>query len=324
LPEAHFAKAENFYRIGGRLEQAEREIALALPGMPNSAPLHTLAGKVWRRQARWHEAEQVLIKAVELDPKNANAITFLADTQILVRRYTDAIGTYERARAAGFDPVLCAVRVGVIDFSATGRSERLRAALARGPADLDVSGGETPWRIMFALMDRDYERAAAALASSPRSTFQDVDQSFHYPRSWYEGVIARAAGRSDEARAAFRRALADLGADEKNLRISFRGLTVIAQARAAVGEKELAIESAERAAETVGVGSNAYDQPLIQQGLAQVYTWTGEHERALEIVERLVKKPGYLSYGHLLHDPAWEPLRGSPRFQAIVASIAPR
>jgi hypothetical protein len=31
-----------------------------------------------------------------------------------------------------------------------------------------------------------------------------------------------------------------------------------------------------------------------------------------------------LSYGHLLHDPAWEPLRGNARFQAIVASLAPR
>jgi eukaryotic-like serine/threonine-protein kinase len=323
LPEVHFAKAELFYRDGGRYEQAEREIALALPGMPNSAPLHTLAGNVWRRQARWHEAEQILIKAVELDPKNANAISFLADTQILMRRYTEAIATYERARAIGYDPVLFAVRVGIIEFMATGRSEPLRLALLRGPADLDIQGGDTPWRIMFALMDRDYDRAAAVLARSPRSTFQDVDLSFYYPRSWYEGVIARAAGRSDEARAAFRQVLADLNADDGRRRFT-RTMTIIAQARAAVGETERAIELAERAAQTVGPGSNAYDAPLTEQGLAQVYTWTGHHDRALEIIERLVKLPGYLSYGHLLHDPAWEPLRAYPRFHAIAASIAPR
>jgi TolB-like protein/Flp pilus assembly protein TadD len=322
LPEAHFAKAELFYRTA-RLEQAEREIALALPGMPNSAPLHTLAGNAWRRQGRWREAEQIFVKAVELDPKNTNAVTFLADTQILMRRYAEAIATYERALAAGFDPVVFEVRVATIEFMATGRSGRVREALARAPADLDVSGGETPWRIMFALMDRDYDRAAAALASSPRSTFQEIDHSFHYPRSWYEGVIARAAGRSDEARAAFRRALADLGADEKDLRISYRGLTVIGQARAALGEKESAIQYAERAAQAVGIHWNAYDAPLVQQGLAQVYTWTGEHGRALEILERLVRSPGYLNYGQLLHDPAWEPLRGNPRFQALTASLAP-
>ena len=141
-------------------------------------------------------------------------------------------------------------------------------------------------------MDRDYDRAAAALARSPRATFQDVDLSFYYPRSWYEGVIARAAGRSDEARAAFGRVLVDLRGDEENRRFRFRTLTVIAQARAAVGETERAIELAERAAQRVGPESNAYDGPLIQQGLAQVYTWTGQHDRALEIIERLVKFPG--------------------------------
>jgi tetratricopeptide (TPR) repeat protein len=218
---------------------------------------------------------------------------------------------------------LFAVRVGIIEFMATGRSEPLRLALMRGPADLDIQGGDTPWRIMFALMDRDYDRAGAVLARSPRSTFQDVDLSFYYPRSWYEGVIARAAGRSDEARAAFARVLVDLRGDEEHRR-GARTLTIIAQARAAVGETERAIRLAERAAQRVGPESNAYDTPLIQQGLAQVYTWTGQHDRALEIIERLVKLPGYLSYGHLLHDPAWEPLRGYPRFQAIVATLAPR
>jgi hypothetical protein len=68
--------------------------------------------------------------------------------------------------------VLFAVRVGIIEFMATGRSEPLRLALLRGPADLDIQGGDTPWRIMFALVDRDYERAAAVLARSPRATFR--------------------------------------------------------------------------------------------------------------------------------------------------------
>jgi tetratricopeptide (TPR) repeat protein len=175
---------------------------------------------------------------------------------------------------------------------------------------------------MFALMDRDYDRAVAALARSPRSAFQDVDLSYYYPRSWYEGVIARAAGRSDEARAAFGRVLVDLRGDDENRR-GARTLTIIAQARAAVGETERAIQVAERAAQRFGPESNAYDTPLIQQGLAQVYTWAGQHDRALDIIERLVKLPGYLSYGHLLHDPVWEPLRGNPRFHAVAASIAP-
>jgi hypothetical protein len=33
--------------------------------------------------------------------------------------------------------------------------------------------------------------------------------------------------------------------------------------------------------------------------------------------------PSYLSYGELRLHPDWKPLRGEPRFEKIVASLAP-
>jgi hypothetical protein len=63
---------------------------------------------------------------------------------------------------------------------------------------------------------------------------------------------------------------------------------------------------------------------LVLQGLAQVYTWTGETAQALELVRQLVKMPGYLTYGYLKVDPSWEPLRRDPRFEQLVASLAPQ
>ena len=57
------------------------------------------------------------------------------------------------------------------------------------------------------------------------------------------------------------------------------------------------------------------DGPLVLQGLAEVYVWTGEKERAMEIMEKLVCFPGYVAYGYLLRDPIWDPLRGDPRFE---------
>ena len=69
---------------------------------------------------------------------------------------------------------------------------------------------------------------------------------------------------------------------------------------------------------------DAYDGPLVQQGLAQVYAWTGDKEAAIQIVQAIVSVPSYLSYGYLRYDPQWEPLRGDPRFEKILASIAPK
>ena len=102
-----------------------------------------------------------------------------------------------------------------------------------------------------------------------------------------------------------------------------RTLAVLAQVDAALGNKELALAEAQTACDTVPLEVDAYDAPIILQGLAQVHAWSGEKEKALDLVEKLVKVPGYLSYGYLRTDPSWDPLRGNPRFEAIVQSLHP-
>jgi len=52
--------------------------------------------------------------------------------------------------------------------------------------------------------------------------------------------------------------------------------------------------------------------------------WTGEKDRAFKRLDEAAKLPGYLSYGQLRLHPIWEPLRGDPRFEKIVASLAPK
>ena len=55
-----------------------------------------------------------------------------------------------------------------------------------------------------------------------------------------------------------------------------------------------------------------------------ICAWAGEHELALEQLEAVTKNPGGPSYGELRLDPMWDPLRGDPRFEKIVASLAPK
>ncbi len=210
-----------------------------------------------------------------------------------------------------------------VRFAATGDPEILRRALAQAPADIDVGGGETPVRILVALVRQDYAEAARVLAASPRDTFQEVDFSFYYPRAWYEAIIARAAGDKEKARAAFAAARKIL---EQRLTIKpddARTIAVLAQVDAGLGQKEQAIAEGRHAVELMPLSRDAYDGMLVLQGLAQVYTWTGETEKALELVRQLMKIPGYLTYGYLKVDPSWDPLRSDPRFQEFVASLAP-
>jgi hypothetical protein len=52
--------------------------------------------------------------------------------------------------------------------------------------------------------------------------------------------------------------------------------------------------------------------------------WVGEKDLALEQLATAAHLPGTLSYGWLKLMPFWDPLRGDPRFEKIVASLAPK
>jgi hypothetical protein len=62
----------------------------------------------------------------------------------------------------------------------------------------------------------------------------------------------------------------------------------------------------------------------LMNNLARVYALTGEKDLALEQLDLVSKIPCGPSYGGLRLDPEWDSLRGDPRFEKIVASLAPK
>jgi len=65
----------------------------------------------------------------------------------------------------------------------------------------------------------------------------------------------------------------------------------------------------------------------VTQYFAITAAWVGEKELALQQLEARVRAPvsaGMLSYGFLKLFPVWDPLRGDPRFEKIVQSLAPK
>ena len=323
-PEAHLAMADVHYRCAQGFALVEKELEIARPGLPNSSYLHVLTGSIHRRRGRWEEAERSYARAVELDPRNTNAVNLLADNQVLMRHYADAVRTYQRAIHVGLGSPILKLRIAIAEFAADGDVHKLSRALAAAPQDLDVGGGETPLRILVALAGNDFDGALRLLAASPRNEFQEVDFTFYYPRAWYEGLIAQTRGDKPAAEAAFRVAREILSGWAKNMAGDGRTLAVLAQVDAYLGHKELALEEAMRAAKAQPVELDAYEGPLVLQSLAQVYAWSGEKQRALEVLRRLISIPGYVSYGSLKAERLWDPLRDEPGFDGIVAALAPK
>src|SRR5205814_7065790 len=171
--------------------------------------------------------------------------------------------------------------------------------------------------------DRNYREAEGFLTASPREDFQDVDFSFYFPKSWYEAMIARERGDAARALAAFRECRGILAQRLVVKPEHARTIAVLAQVDASLGQKELALKEEQRAIDLMPISKDIYDGALVLEGLAQIYTWTGDRDRAVETVEKLLTMPSYVNYGRLKLHPLWAPLRGDPRFEKIVASLAP-
>ena len=325
LSEAHLAKADCYFRCYRDYERASAELARARPGLPNSASFFMVAGYIDRRRGRWDAATGEFEKAADLDPRNLNAVNHLGDHYRQLRRF-DQARRFWLKQAGQFAPHarLFEAFAAWMDFSASGQTTKFRAALQALPLEINPAAAITSVRVLIELTDHDYSEARRVLTASPLSEFQDIDYTFYYPRAWYEAQIARAEGDELKAREAWTAARQALEVKPQAHHDDPRTLAVLAQIDAALGRKEQAISEGRRAVDLMPISKDAYDGPLVLQGLAQVYVWTGEKERAMEVLEKLVRFPGYVAYGYLLRDPIWDPLRGDPRFEKILASLAPK
>jgi TolB-like protein/Tfp pilus assembly protein PilF len=321
--EAHFARADYLFRCLRDYDRALEELAIARPGLPNSSPFFILSGYINRRRNHFDQAERDFSTAFAIDPRNPNAYNLLADTYVLERRLPEAVHVYDNVLAAGETvPIVYFRRASSIQ-SGTGDIGPLRDVLTKYP-DMEFAGGQTPARVWISMLDRDYARAEKFLADSPRKDFQDLDFSFYFPKSWYEAMITREKGDTAKATAAFRECREILAQRLVVKPEHARTIAVLAQVDANLGQKDLAISEAQHAIDLMPTSKDIYDGALVLEGLAQVYTWTGDRDRAIELVQKLVAMPSYTNYGRLKLHPLWAPLRGDPRFEKIVASLAPK
>jgi hypothetical protein len=96
---------------------------------------------------------------------------------------------------------------------------------------------------------------------------------------------------------------------------------------AALGNKEVAVQEGRRAMELLPRQKDAFTNEKIGAYFAMIAAWAGERDLALQQLSAAIPLRGAESitnYGNLKLLPFWDPLRGDPRFEKIVASLAPK
>jgi len=321
--EAHLALARHLYWGYRDYDRARKELSLAMKSLPNESTVFSFAGYIDRRQGRWDESTKNLERAAELDPRNTNVLQQLANSYVCLRRYADAERVLDRAIAV--DPKDSNTRAfrAAIELRWHADPRPLRSVIETIVA-ADPSEGKNVAQLWLeqSMCQRDADGATRALAALPiAGCYED---RIPFPRAWCEGVVARLGNDKASAQSAFTNARTEAAKLVEEQHDYPEGLSVLGMVDAALGHKEDAIREGRRAVELLPVTKDSVIGAMLVKNLALIYAWTGENDPAFEQLSIAAKTPGFLSYGELRLHPNWDPLRGDPRFEQIVASLAPK
>jgi TolB-like protein/DNA-binding winged helix-turn-helix (wHTH) protein/Tfp pilus assembly protein PilF len=322
--EAHLARAENLYRGYLDYDGALAELEVARQTLPNDPRVFELIGLIQRRSGRWEESTRNLEHAIDLDPRNVFTLFAIADSYRDLRRYADAALAYDRVLAVEPNAIKTkAARAQVeLDWKADTKPLRQLIDSIRGTNPSALPGIADTW-LLCALAERDPGAANDALVASGENTPFNNDV-FRFSRPFVEGVIARMTKNEDRAQSAFTIARAE---QEKIVQAQPNfgpPLVVLGLIDAALGRKEEALREGRNAVELLPVEKDSIKGALMIAYLAMIAAWVGDKDLACEQLASAFRYPSPLSYGELKLLPFWDPLRGDPRFEKIVASLAPK
>ncbi len=323
--EAHLVLAKHLYRGYLNYDDARDELAIAARTLPNDARVFQLSGEIDRRQGRWRDSVRNFERASELDPRNDQHLYALAVTYRMMRAYKQAREVLERVAALKPNDVDARLLGAWIDLDERADTRPLYAVIENILREEPASAGiRVPGLFVLALYERDFAAADRALALLTDRVFGEIKPSIYFGRAIAQGVIAHAKGDTAAAHDAF--AAARPEAEKAESEDPSHGGThaTLGLVYAGCGLREQALREGRHALELTPVAKNAVDGAGVLYFFAVICAWTGERDLAIEQLETLAKIPAGASYGELRLDPSWDSLRGDPRFERIVASLAPK
>jgi len=321
--EAHLVRAQHLYYGYRDYDGALKELEVARQTLPNNPEILELTGYILRRRGKSEEGLQFIQRALDLDPRNFYTLQQIALSYAYLRRYPEEAAVIDRAIAVKPDDVETRVtrKLVALDWKAdTGPLHRIIDEIrVQNPGALQNVADV--W-VLCAFAERDptaLENALRALSNNPWG-----DNATLLSASLGEGLLARLLHDEEKARAAFTRAREE---QQKVVQADPNfapPICILALIDAGLGRKKEALEEAQRALDLMPIAkdlSNGTD--MLQYG-AIVAAWAGEKDLACERLSAAVSHPSVLSYGRLKLLPWYDPLRGDPRFEKIVADLAPK
>ena len=299
--EAHLARADFLYRCYLDYEKARAELDIAKRTLPNNSDIFELTGYIDRRQGLWNESARSLQRAIALDPRNFFILQQIALSYQEFQQFRAMAAALDRALILIPHDLDTQVTRALVDLEWRADPRPLRETFGQFWENSATAPNLAAQWFYLALCERDAAAITEALAAIPDSgTALDLN----FPRSFCEGVAARARGDEATAHAAFLAAHAELERTVSEQPGYGPALCVLGLIDAALGRKDEALREGRRAIELLPITKDSIDGAELMKYVGVIYAWCGEKDLAIKQIAATLKIPNTLSYGNLKLHPS--------------------
>ena len=325
--EVLLAEAQRLYFSEARFADARAPVTQALQKLPNNPEAWALLGRITYREGRWEEGYHDMVRAYSLDPSDIGIIEQCSFFAVYLRRYDERIAFCSRGAALTSPPKRWAfeIRGAATEFFRSGNNvpiEETQERILR----------ENPGRqTEIDLAEHIYLTALARHDANAMQHASDLIDQGQYESGPADSLdrqldIARIRGNQNVVRKLLESAVKTGEAALETKPDDAVWLTRIGYYYALLGRKDEAILAGRRACELTPLGKHLLRGAERLKFLSRVYALTGEKALAIAGLEELASLPSHFHYGELVADAFddWRALVDEPRFQALVAKMAPK